>query len=398
MNSKLLLFISLLVLTSCGGSKTPSDPHPNVVKKNLDIFTNGKKLYAANSDSPKVNAMLACALDKSGRNCSPSKLPFIGMENEVITAKSIFDRTLVSHHFMASTFKSFLENLKNENLLHMFSSVAGVVITDEISSSFYTTRTGMIYINANFIWKNLTERSQLKFKEDTRGEPSPNKTIEMYHSYYKNGVKYNSGLFSRNRTQKEISNLLTRVLYHELAHTMDYFPPKKNNEIRNSNETYLDIAEEKFKNSRLSSDSLGYAEGDAVYFYAIYYFYNDVVEGKIPQMNSSSFMSEFNHNNGITLYSYSTKREHLAMLIEAYMMTHIDGYQECNRGYEKKENKWTNFWSQKNRVLQDSVNNEAKKAISLIFNNDRSHQLTSISTGKTQEESLDGNLPSDKCF
>ncbi len=398
MNTKLILLMSLLIITSCGGNKAASDPHADVVTQNLDIFTNGKVLLAANSSSPYASAMLDCALDKSGENCSPKKLPFIGMANQNITPQSILDRTLVSHSFMATTFKKFLEDLANDDLLYMFSSVSGVVLTDEISSSFYTIRTGMIYINANFLWKDEKEKSLLTFKEDTRGSSAPRKDFEMSHFYQKNGKRYNAGLYSTTRTQDDISELLTRVLYHELAHSMDYFPPKENIEILDSNETYIDLAYKKYDNSNSASDLLGYAKGDEVYFYANYYFYDELIEDKIPEMDTYIFMRDFKPSNAIAFYSYTSNKEHLAMLIEAYMMIHINGYDECTRAYEKTEDSWAQFWGQKNRVLQDSVYTEAKNAINLIFNSKRSERLNNIVTNKTEEDSTTGVQYSNFCF
>jgi len=395
---KQIILIMTLILVSCGKSDTPStEVHQDTVNASKNIFNNGKVVFPANKFNPNNTALLACALDYEGKKCSPGKTPLIGMKHETITPEIVLSHTLLSHDFLKKPFETFLKNTNNKYLLPMFSSVSGIVLTDEVSSSFYLSRTGMIYIDARYLWQNQQEYSKLKLKKDPRGETHPDKKIEVSHTYLKNGKPYNNAYRSTTRTTAGISKMLTRLMFHELSHAMDYFPPAT---IKNlpKDQTYNIIAYEKIQNKEISSDKLGYAENIHVWSYAQFYFYNELTGGVIPSLTMDDFLDYFVNDNSITFYSYTTKREHLAMLTEAYMMVYAEKYQECTRAWKKNGQSWKVFWGQRNRILQPSVLNEAKDAIKLIFKSEDSNSLLSIPSDfltQIQENPVHNNV---SCF
>jgi len=397
---KASLFLVLFLLLSCGGDSdsTPDfDVHQDAINTSKSIFDSGKVLYPAIKNNPNFDKLIACGLNYEGTFCSPETTPLIHKEGQEITPEVVLKYTLTSHEFLAEIFERFLKDSNNKYLLKMFGSVSGVVLTDEISSSFYTSRTGMIYIDARYLWQTNEQYAQLELKEDTRGAPNPKKNIEVSHAYYKDGKKLSSQYNKNERVDSDNFGMLTRLFFHELAHAMDYFPPSIIDTLP-SDQTYRKISYDRLQSKSISSDKLGYAKSDTIWEYASFFYYNETTDGKIPSLTKKEFLDNFVEDNSVSLYSYTSKREHLAMLIEAYMMIYTEDAQECLRIWNNVNENYEFFWAQENRVLEQSVFPYAQKAIRLIFASNDSSQLLSQSAPVSPLRNSSPEYSREACF
>lgn len=387
-----LLALLSIVTISCGKKESPvsGEPHQEAIEKSLDIFDIGKVLLPAKADSRFFKELNKCAFQKDGDDCTPGKTPLLALKEETINADFILEHTLVSHKFLADNFKEFLQNANNAYLLSFFSSVSGIVITDEISTSFYYTPTGMIYINANFLWKTQLEKGQLKFKKDGRFSRDPRKNIFTQIDYIKDNEISYPLLQKVERSISDLSINLKRLFFHELTHAIDVYPVNEQAGL-DKNKTYFELRTERKKEEKLVSDKLGYANSSLVWEYANFVIYGDLVNPNSHEFTREDFVTEFAPDDGIVFYSYATKREHLAMLMESYMLLFTDGTQTCVSGIYKQDSESNSelFWFQKNRILQANILEKAKLGIMLLLTGEQSDNLTSLDTSFKLRTELD---------
>lgn len=375
-------------LVSCGKKASPvaGEPHQKEIEDSFNIFEDEKILFSAVSDSPYAEGILKCALQKDGDDCTPGKVPLLGIKGEVFTPEFILKNTIVSHDFLAKNFASVLKSVSNKYLLNMFASVAGVVITDEISSSFYYSPTGMIYLNATYLWKTQFEFKKLKFKKDRRFARDPRKKIYNNIDFVKNNQVLYTVKRKKERTLDDIASDLTRLLFHELAHAADSYPIEIQEHL-DKTKTYYELNKARSDEKLIVSENIGIAYSNKIWEYALFYIDGLLVNPESYVLSREDFIAEFVPNNGLAFYSYKTKREFLAMMMETYFMLFTEGYEVCNSAFYLEDVEKTSelFWFQKNRILQDNVLSDAKKSINLMFPADLAAEMTSLTTERKLE-------------
>lgn len=382
---KIILILATLnlALVSCGKKESPvaGEPHQEAIEKSLSVFDSGKVLMSAKADSRFFKELNKCAFQKNGDDCTPEKVPLLALKDEKITADFILENTLVSHKFLADNFKEFLTNANNSHLLSFFTSISGIVISDEISSSFYYTPTGMIYINASYLWKTQLEKSELKFKKDQRFSRDPRKNIYTDLDYLKNNTMIYGQLRKKERSISDISPNLKRLFFHELTHAIDVYPVLQQFGLDTS-KTYFELRTERAKNNQLVSSITGHADSLDTYDYAMFVVYGELISPDSHEFSKEDFVTKFVPNNAMVFYSYITPREHLAMSVQSFMMLFTEQAESCNSAIyiSTDESESERFWFQKNRILQSNILSETREAIRLMLPVEHSDVLNSLET------------------
>ncbi|MBK23285.1 MAG: hypothetical protein CME70_04705 [Halobacteriovorax sp.] len=382
---KYLTLLSLIaLLVSCGNRKTSpvaGEPHQNEIEKNLGFFDSNKKLVSAKPGSLYYSSIRNCALQKLGKDCTPEKVPLLGTKGREINTKFVLENTIVSHDFLAKNFEEYLNNIDNKFLFALFASVSGIVITDEISSSFYYTPTGMIYLNASYLWKTQVEFKKLKFKKDGRYSRDERKKVFTDWDFVKDNKTIYSSYYVKERSIAVIKPVLTRLLFHELTHANDVYPIDEFDTL-DKTKSYYELRSSRYENKEMVSRKIVYPETKKAWEYAIFLIYGELENPNSHDFTIEDFISDFVPNIGIIFYSYITNREHLAMMMENYFMLFTEHYETCTYGKFRKDNESDSsiFWFQKNRILQTNILLEARNAIELMLPADMAQELNSLNT------------------
>ncbi|MDZ7686437.1 MAG: hypothetical protein U5O39_16775 [Gammaproteobacteria bacterium] len=169
------------------------------------------------------DAVIECAVMlRDDEACTFNDLPLLGMETTDPTIADVMARVVVTHDWMAVRFRQLLMEMPDEVLL-MMRGLTGVVISSEIRPSFYTARTGAIYLDAQGMWLTEEERAVISTKEDPRAEDIRRFKFMILWRY----VKDDTDIRSMERSLESLSYRTAALLYHELAHANDFFPPDR---------------------------------------------------------------------------------------------------------------------------------------------------------------------------
>ncbi len=388
--TKVLTALGLVtVLSACSGGSSGSPdtnqtttPVPAVdINANRNIVSiNDSFVYR--QDSPYKLFLKECALANDTRDsCLVSTLPLIGDGSaEVPTIDQIMDRLVVSHDWMGPRFEQVLESATPE-MLQMFSSLTAIVVASDIRPSHYRRTTGAIYLDANQFWLTTEEKLAVTLEEDYRASFGS----ELQFSIRGPAVKDNDfavPFFSLDdvepRTFEEMLLPLKELLYHELAHAVDFSPFNTLSSFNLSDMSIFDTINF-FEDDRLSNRLI-----------AALPLVSDEMEGLARVRWSGAdasddqksalpdYVSGLVANDGASrFYSYFTLREDLANLVTATMMAYEFGITEAiavTNIFTDPENQFCNdlivSWGQNNRLADPLVLPRAKLTIEMMFGSD----------------------------
>ncbi|MEC9261045.1 MAG: hypothetical protein VYD53_06890, partial [Pseudomonadota bacterium] len=184
------------------------------------------------ADTPWADGLKECVYTNLLVNsCTFNELPLIGMQTSNPTIETILDKTLVSHPWMGDRFAEFMQNsATSADMLNLLRGVTAVVISYDVRPSFYWVRTGAIYLDARNFWRTPEERDTLNTAPDYRSDFGNDLQFGIYWRYVKNNSYYypqaSLAASSRNsRDPEQLEAALAWLMYHELAHANDFFPP-----------------------------------------------------------------------------------------------------------------------------------------------------------------------------
>lgn len=216
----------LLTLAACGGGGSGGSAPPAGVTSKIDF----SDLFVYKSASPYGQSLVGCASAvAAGSSCPFSTLPLLGMENEEVTIGMVMDRVVVSHPWMGERFREILERLPAD-ILMLLKGVTAIVIDDDIRPSFYTTRTGAIYLDPAHLWLTNEEKATVALDEDYRSDFGSDLRFVPLWRYVKDdryAYLYYSLEDNETRTLDDILYRVAALLYHELGHANDYLPPDR---------------------------------------------------------------------------------------------------------------------------------------------------------------------------
>ncbi len=220
------------------------------------------------------------------------------------------------------------KNKDNKELMRLFNSATGIVISHRLGTAFYFSATGFIYLRANlFYYKGAdispdTSSDFLFKKKDYRSEYYKSVSVGNFHY-----IRDESGYLGLPESKDEMELKAFRVILHELIHAADYHLKgvgkidtkniqigKYTNEIIDQNLRISDLLSE----SSHELEAFQYCHNRNYSNHALWSDCNFSVE---------SIVEKFHNSNRATIYGHFNKREHLATLFESYLMYKQRGVQ-----------------------------------------------------------------------
>ncbi|MFT4800104.1 MAG: hypothetical protein ACI9B8_001633 [Sulfitobacter sp.] len=314
--------------------------------------------------SPISIALMDCLVRAASGACNFEKVPLIGMQTTTPTIDEVMARVIVSHEWMGVRFREILEKTPPEILLLM-RSLTGVVISYDIRPSFYTSRTGAMYLDPDGMWLTEEEREVIDKAPDFRSEFRKKLDFIILWRYVNNNTDIRAG----NRDIDSVSLRTAALLFHELAHANDFFPQDTLALIDRS--ISISSAASSVPSTRLIND-LPLSSG-VMRQLAQVSFSSSNVQATPAQaaLTAEDIAVEFPSDNANDFYNYSTKFEDLAMAFEEAMMYFSYG---ISRDVAVTNAPDSNFcddylvsWGQRNRIADPSVQARSLFAVSLIL-------------------------------
>jgi hypothetical protein len=273
--------------------------------------------------------------------CTVRTLPLLSEEaglGNVPTIEQVMGRVLVTHDFLGANFERFLrEKDANGDFRRLLASVTAVVIGSHVRPSFYTAATGAIYLDANNLWLSPEERDVVTEVPDYRLAYD----VDLNYSAYGRTIRNNNyATFSYPSTSRansrDVDALIFgigRLLYHELGHASDYFPPASQG--LNPNKNIWDNAVGRVNDNLLPSDALAQVyplQSQQMFGLAQVSFWGATATALQRSYTAADVGNFFGSDRANDDYAYSryqdtNSREDLAMLFEEFMMTYRQNVQ-----------------------------------------------------------------------
>jgi len=359
----IILALSLLVFTACGSGTKHGETSPLV--KNAD-FTD---TFVYDGLSKYKMILVDCvSATRESNSCTLETLPFLSQEKTVPTKAMIMQRVVTSHAWMGERFSQMLDVL-DDDIKMLLGAVTSIVIDDDIIPSYYWSLTGAMYIDPRYLWLTPEEASTITKKEDYRASFGNKLQFLETRRNLLNG-KYATKYFSMEnndtRTLDDIEVNLASLLYHELAHANDYFPPYLRGEV-DSSDTVLsalnsifskNITNKLYETYPLTSMSLSNMG-------QVMYKGEDATEEQ-KQVTAIDMGDLFENDNAVTMYAYSSGFEDTATLFQnAMMKLHYNIEQDF--AFLEKPIKTENLkcadyivgWGQRNIIANEDVKRRA---------------------------------------
>ena len=216
----------------------------------LKDTVNISHLYSYEHEGDNFGSTIERCVDRNHnafQSCQLSELPLIGMQySEIPSVEDIMSRVVVTHSWMAERFKALLSVWPQE-IRQLFRSTTSIVIARTIRPSFFTPRTGAIYIDPSYLWLTLEEKADIETSPDFRSDFQKDLNFIAYGRYV-NGPGLGGAYSVRNltgqeeRTLEDIEMSVARLMFHELAHANDFYPVSEHNNY-SLDQTIYDVAD-----------------------------------------------------------------------------------------------------------------------------------------------------------
>lgn len=331
-------------------------------------------MHAYNPNSPWKAALESCVYNNqipSRPNCSFNQLPLIGTQNNSPTVQDILDRTLVSHPWMGDKFKAFLENsAAGPDMLLLLRGVTAVIISYDVRPSFYWVATGAIYLDARNFWESPQERDTLNDQPDFRSDFGNELGFSVFWRYTKDNQYYPSGNYPKEtRTTRPFSDVeasISWLMYHELAHANDFFPPNSWQSV-DMNTSPLDY----FQNNGANSDvltSLYPLRSDEMHALADVRFGGTTPTAVQRNYRGTDVETFFTPDIAPSFYAYYTIREDYATLVERFLMLYRLGAEADLAIIDGETNSDFNVvWGQRNRISTPALAERTAFAVTRVY-------------------------------
>ena len=385
---QLILIGVMLVLTACSGGSgssssaptqsTPSAAPPTTpaatppaVSPPTDITetpapTLGQQtaLIQTVVSSPISQPLMDCLVSVATNACNFNKVPLIGMQTNSPTIDDVMARVIVSHEWMGVRFREILERMPPEILL-LTRSLTGVVISYDIRPSFYTSRTGAMYLDPDRMWLTEEERAVIDKAPDFRSEFAKKLDFIILWRYVNN----NTDIRAFDRDIDSVSLRTAALLFHELAHANDFFSQDQLASVSRS--VSISSAANSTPSTRLVND-LPLSSSVMRELAQVSFSSNDVQPTPAQAaLTADDIAVEFPSDNANDFYNYSTQFEDLAMSFEEAMMYFSYG---ISRDVAVTNAPDSNFcddyvvsWGQRNRIADPAVQARSLFAVRMIL-------------------------------
>jgi len=360
------------------------------------------QLYAYRQNGEYAAVLKDCALiENASEACVLQTLPFIAQAQPDFTREDILERLLVTHDWMGRRFEQLLNDAP-DRMISLFGSITSISIGSTVRPSYYWGGTGGIQLDPEGLWLSLSEKSNVATVEDYRSNFGDDLQFWFFETL-RNGneaaINYYNLTDYRERAYEEIKIPMYRLLYHELAHAVDYLP-------RESIPT-LDLSlvpgealfnsQELFVSPRLYNDLPLYSE-------TLFALGNVNFRGADPTEDQKSFLpsflgSEMGNDGAARYYGYSTEREDFATLFATSMMK-MDFNLDFHVAFVGKPANLESYycnellvgWGQRNRLADPLVSSRAKWVLEQVYGSSAeidSFFTQSIGTADPMTEGVD---------
>lgn len=341
-----------------------------VVIKNVDIndagyFPNSglanqvvtTDMFAYRADSPYANAMQQCIYNNQvSSSCRFSLLPLIGTVTPDPAIEDILDRVLVSHNWMGERFEEYLRtSAAAPDMLKLLRATTAVVISYDVRPSFYWSATGAIYLDANNFWVTPQERDTLNDQPDFRSDFGNDLNFVIPWRYVLNNDYYfrSSQFPYEERASKAFDDLeasLTWLMYHELGHANDFFPPTSWAGISEFSSP-LAYSNDSPPNSERFANLHGLTSGNMRALAQVSFAGNEPNQTQInyAPLDVADF---FEPDNAPAYYSYFNVREDYATLFERFMMLYRLGVSADVAVTGLGDTNFQVVWGQRDRISE----------------------------------------------
>jgi len=378
------------ILASCSSSDSDSINKANSIDTESSIEASTDPLMLPRLDvreineitpyrvgSPYASVLRNCALVKDLElACTLTELPFIAQAKPVFTRDDILDRLLVTHTWMGERFESLLNDAP-DMMIPLFGSITSITIGSTVRPSNYWAGTGAIQLDPAGLWLSVLEKSNVAITEDYRTEFADDLQFWYLESMRlrNEGIGSFSSLTDREeRPYEDIKIPMYRLLYHELAHAVDFLPPES---IPTLNAAMIPAEallsnEDFFLSPQLVADLP--LNSEPLFNIAQVSFHGKAAGEREISYTPSFLGNEMEIDGAAKLYAYSSIREDFSTAFTLAMMKfsfNIDLY----NGFVNKPEDQNNFtcddllvgWGQKNRLADPLVRARAQWALNRVY-------------------------------
>ena len=311
-----LLTLVSLIFFACGGDeKVVTYEEPEILPDLADA-----KPYR--ETSPYADVLKECvSAEVESQSCLLSDLPFIGQEFDSPTTDDIMNRVFVSHDWMGANFQTMLDYLPADIKI-LLKGVTAIVIDADIIPSYYSTLTGAIYLDPDYLWFSSGQKMDIPQKSDYRADFGNDLQFLTLARYTINNTYASSGFNYPPRTMSTIRYPLASLLYHELAHAGDFVPPSRL-PLLSPDQRVADVINTHYYNNQMVSHSLYSSHPlDSVMLKGLaQVMYQGVTATAIQRTYSAATVGgEFEKEGANDFYNYSNIYEDTAMLFQETML------------------------------------------------------------------------------
>lgn len=400
---RLIGLVAALLLTSCGSSGGP------------DNILDETRLYAYRAGSPHAAVLKKCALaTEISETCTLETLPFIAQENANFTRADIMNRLLVTHDWMGQRFEALLNDAP-EKMIPLFGSLTSISIGSTVRPSYYWAGTGGIRLDPAGLWLTVEEKANVSAEEDYRsgfGDELQFWFFETLRNGDQAAINYYRLDDDSERPYEDIQFPMYRLLYHELAHAVDYLPSESIPSLDASlnpaqaltvNQSFF-LSPKMYNDMPLNSQVLDELSQVS--------FRGDPATDAQKTYESDFLGSEMGNDGATRYYGYYTQREDFATVFAVAMMK-LDFNLDSYVGFVNKPANLESYfcsellvgWGQKNRLADALVQPRAKWALEQVYGQStefdeffesNASQLQSMVAGVNWCENRDNDLSADQ--
>lgn len=334
------------------------------------------RVYAYRPASPYAAALVPCVYDSALRVdnlCPLSRLPFLAQQNGGAppTVDQVMERVLVSHDWLGRNFEDFLRTQdSNGDFRRMLMSTTAIVLGTHVRPSFYYAGTGAIYLDADNLWLNPAERDTVSEVPDFRSDFDRDLNYSGLWRYVRNNLSIFVYFDPRSRITRDLAYLRDEsgwLMYHELAHALDFLPPLNYTGLNNSLSAWANI-EPRYSARQLSSDTVTATfplSSAVMQGLAQVKFKGTIADANQRAYTPDQVAAFFSADIATDEYNYSTPREDVAMTLEELLMNRRQGIQRDKAVTDKITASTTAStlivrWGQRGRIGSASIKPRAR--------------------------------------
>lgn len=330
-------------------------------------------VFAYRSSGAYANRLVDCVYNNQiSTSCSFNSLPLLGNEHTSPSVEQVLERLVVSHQWMGDRFKHFLEqSAVADDMLQLLRATTAIVISYDVRPSFYWTATGAIYLDAANFWLSPGERDSLNDQPDYRagfGDELqfiiPWRYVKDDDYYFRSSDYPASDRMSR--TFRDLEASVSWLMYHELGHANDFFPPGSWTSI-NGSTSPLAYANDVQASSTNFSTSFPLSSSEMRKLAQVSFAGRTANE---EQKNTDAQQATlyFEPDSAPAYYSYSTIREDYATLFERFMMAYRLGVSSDVAVISTDNNDdLLVTWGQRDRVNLSRIQGRVKYVVERIL-------------------------------